>query len=441
MSQQTYTKAQIIHSFSFASNSAFGKVFADETTCQKSYEKLQQFVRQVSKNVLSDVKTQQFIGTDWEPVWGPVVYSNDRNSSFAVADNTMGMYYSPSKKLFIIAIAGTNSISSFGWVKEDFHVNETAAWYDITKKGMGHISQGTATGLDILLTKMKDGDFDVVTALKNYIAKNKITNAEVAVTGHSLGGALSPALALYLSDKREVWNNGKDIQISVYASAGPTIGVNPGTSENNFIKYYTNQIEAGNIEYHAIINDLDIVPLAWNKNDIATIPQLYKEYGIEDVSFGTMSLIAVLNTQKRSGTSFGLEQYHYKQINPTVVTGAIEDDTKIIKAFKKLKPNTFITNLIIPKPLQANIVNLKNLVRFFAQAAYQHTTAYNALLDIESFMNVYNDILNVVPNHKVSTAEEMVFDLASEAIGIDLNELVAIGNLSEEDIEKFPAEE
>jgi hypothetical protein len=152
MKQQNYTKTQIIHSFSFSSNSGFGKIFKNTTTCQKSYEQLQQFVRQVSKEVLSDKTTQQYIGADWKTVWGPVVFTNDQNSSFAVADNTMGMYYSPSNNLFIIAIAGTNAISSFGWLKEDFHVNATAIWKNISGKGMGDISQGTATGLEIYTT-------------------------------------------------------------------------------------------------------------------------------------------------------------------------------------------------------------------------------------------------------------------------------------------------
>ena len=94
MTQSTQKdKAKIIHSLSFASNSAFGVVFKDEATCQQSYEKLQKFVTKVSEEVLLDKKIKKHIGNDWDTVWGPVVYSNDQNSSFARADNTMGVYY------------------------------------------------------------------------------------------------------------------------------------------------------------------------------------------------------------------------------------------------------------------------------------------------------------------------------------------------------------
>ncbi|WP_298511956.1 hypothetical protein [uncultured Kordia sp.] len=446
-------KARIIHSLSFASNSGFGKIFKDETTCQGSYEKLQNYVTTVSDKVLSDKRTQKYIGNDWETVWGPVVYSHDKNSSYARADNTMAVYYSKTEKLFVIAIAGTNSISSFGWMKEDFHVNKTAVWKDISGKGMGDISQGTATGLNILVHTMKDRQLGVLTALKDYIIDKKISKVEVAVTGHSLGGALSPALALYLSDKRTEWNNGQDIQISTYPTAGPTIGVYPNWKnrrKNNFIKYYNDQIKAGNIKYHATINDLDIVPLAWDKDDLAKIPQLYTNFGIQDVSFGTMSLIVVLNTFKNSDKlAEKLKQYVYKHISPTVVSGEFYDvyDKKIIKLFNRLKPGTYITNKYIPKPLQANIKNAENLFRFFAQAAYQHTTAYDVLLGIKPFMDVYYDVKSEVKVDESNAAnifensEEMVFGLASEAIGIDLNELAEIGNLTDEDISKLSEQE
>ncbi len=435
-----YSKQQIIHSFSFASNSAFKKVFEDETTCQKSYEKLQKFVNDASQKVLASKVVQKFIGDDWETVWGPVVYSHDKNSSFAVADNTMGVYYSPSQKLFVVAIAGTNSISSYGWMKEDFHVNKTAVWKDITGRGMGDISQGTATGLDILVNKMKDGSIDVLTALKKYITNQNISNAEVAVTGHSLGGALSPALALYLSDKREEWHADATIHMSTYPTAGPTIGIYPNKKKdiktNNFIKYYQDEIEAKRIEYITVMNSLDIVPLAWDKDNLATIPNLYKENGIEDISFGTMALGAVLNTVKKNKHKGTLvKQYVYKHIKSTIVNGKFDEavEKKINLLFNRiLKPGSWLANKFIPKSLQSNLENLKNITRFFAQAAYQHTVAYGEILHINDFLGEYSKIVKKLSeNDQEQYTEQAVFDMASEAVGFDINDLLEI---NEEDI-------
>ncbi|MEM6722204.1 MAG: hypothetical protein AAF611_22950 [Bacteroidota bacterium] len=428
MTSPQYNKKQIIHSLSFASNSGFGVIFEDTVTCQRSYEQLQAFVSEVSNKVLSDASTQKYIGTDWKTVWGPVVYSHDQNSSFARADNTMGVYYSPSEKLFVIAIAGTNAISSFGWMKEDFHVNETAVWNHISGKGMGDISQGTATGLDVLINKMKDQGVDVLTALKNYITTNNITEAEVAVTGHSLGGALSPALALYLSDKRTEWNNGQKIQISTYPSAGPTIGVYPNKKKdlekNNFIKYYNDEIDNGNIIYESTINNLDIVPLAWDKDDIAKIPTLYKSEKIKDDSIGMMALMAVFNTFKKAT----FKQYSYKHIKTETVSGTFDDDIEalIIMVLRGFKAGGPLANSYIPKALQTYIVNLENVVRFFVQAAYQHTKAYDKLLGIEAFTKSFYSVKNKVKENQPSrltapsNSDEEVITLASRTAGINL---------------------
>lgn len=421
-------KARIIHSLSFASNSAFGVVFPNEDTYGESHRKLQTFVKKVSNEVLSNSNTQKYIGDDWETVWGPVVYSHDQNSSYAVADNTMGVYYSKTKKLFVIAIAGTNSISSFGWMKEDFHVNKTAVWKDISGKGMGDISQGTATGLDVLAHKMQDGNADLLSTLHKFILDKEITSAEVAVTGHSLGGALSPALALYLSDKKKEWCGNATIQMSTYPTAGPTIGIYPTKNKfketNNFIKYYNDQINNGNIIYESVINDLDIVPLAWNKDDIAKIPNIYKKYKIKDASFGTMALIAVFNTCKK-GT---LKQYMYKHIKAETVSGTFNEEIEELlpKVFKTLQPGSILANNYIPKPLQAYISNLENLIRYFLQAAYQHTTAYDKLLKIEAFMEQYYNVKKTVKAEEIEnfeTTDQKVLMLAGDALGINLNDL------------------
>ncbi|WP_420573783.1 lipase family protein [Kordia sp.] len=440
-------RAQIIHSFSLASNSAFGVIFKEETTCQQSYKKLQKFVTKVSEKVISDEKTKKYIGEDWETVWGPVVYSNDKNSSFARADNTMGVYYSKSENLFVIAIAGTNSISSFGWMKEDFDVKSTKRWRSITGHGYGSISQGTATGLHILTKEMQFEGADFFTAIKSFMNDKEIEKTEIAVTGHSLGGALSPALALFISDKKAEFGSKATIKISTYPTAGPTIGVETTfyRSKTSFIHYYEKQISEGKIDYHAVKNNLDIVPMAWDKSDLVKIPDLYKKHGITNKSFKTLALVAILNTINKDRFP---PQVIYKQIQPLNSLEGTFDvamDNKAKELFNFLRKNPPLTESWIPKPLHENLKGLESLTRFFVQASYQHTTAYNKLLNVEDFLKRYSEIRTKCLKEdqltvKTNNTEEKVMEMTSEAVGFDINSLFELSELSDEELKKLMEE-
>src|SRR5262249_32585727 len=87
----------------------------------------------------------------------------------------------------------------------------------------------------------------------------------VTVTGHSLGGALSPALALFLSDIQGTWNLSAGTEIASLASAGPT----PGNGD--FAVYFNSQLGHATTRYR---NILDVVPHVWHTADIAAIPGL-----------------------------------------------------------------------------------------------------------------------------------------------------------------------
>ena len=125
----SYSQEQQIHSLSLLSNAAFGHTFPNSST-------LQAFVEKVVSDTLNDSTIQGYIGSDWTVVWGPIVYSHNATAASLVADNTMILFYSPGQNLFVVAIAGTNIDSVYGWLQEDFAVNSLVTWQSVVGTGV-----------------------------------------------------------------------------------------------------------------------------------------------------------------------------------------------------------------------------------------------------------------------------------------------------------------
>jgi hypothetical protein len=99
---------------------------------------------------------------------------------------------------------------------------------------------------------------------------------ELYVTGHSKGGALAPALALFLADTQRndelpipdyyQWNPRHRAKIHCYAYAGPT----PGNTE--FAAYFNSQLGR---RFYRYSNKLDIVTLAWRSEQLRTMSRIY----------------------------------------------------------------------------------------------------------------------------------------------------------------------
>ena len=196
------TQGQLIHSLSFLSNAAFD-IKAD------NFPKLQDDTTAIVTQTLKDAGVQGDIGK-WDLLWGPIVFSNDRTSKTVVADNTMMLVYNAEQNLFVVAIAGTNAVSTYGFFQEDFGVNNLIDWNvvvpDADKKS-GSIAAGTKQGLDILLGMtgpelMIEGTptGDMVTALSDYMAYLKKQNASFTATNVGFYGPQSRVLRLSLQD-------------------------------------------------------------------------------------------------------------------------------------------------------------------------------------------------------------------------------------------------
>jgi hypothetical protein len=101
---------------------------------------------------------------------------------------------------------------------------------------------------------------------------------ELFVTGHSKGGALAPALALFLSDTQNCeeiyvpghyqWNPHGKATIQCYSFAGPT----PGNTA--FAGYFNDQLGR---HFYRYANKLDLVTLAWQSEELRKTGEIFGE--------------------------------------------------------------------------------------------------------------------------------------------------------------------
>lgn len=248
-----------------------------------------------------ELALQDFTQGKYELIWGPSVYK------FELAELDDNMIYvvrsliDPSR--LVIAIRGTNGTAILDWLVEDFAVFHKVKWpYGNPGPTLKpKISEGTHTGLKILQSLSPaagtPGEKQTIAEfLKQIVTDENIRH--ISVVGHSLGGALSPALALWLVDTRSYWDPENIVEVSVLALAGPTPG------DKDFSSYYDDRLGANTKRVH---NPYDVVALAWDTKTMKTIPNLYKPSGIKTPIAIEVAILAAVELVKNK---------HYTQIMP-----------------------------------------------------------------------------------------------------------------------------
>jgi hypothetical protein len=215
----------------------------------------------------------QLLGGDWTVVWGPRVYVHDTDTA---VDNAMFVAHSASQNMYVVAICATDPISWFDWLDEDFDVlpnmmvnapvdltvpmDKQHVWPNWTKP---QFSGGTALGVYYLCNELVDPTHGNIATFLGSVAKDAATR--LVFTGHSLAGALAPALAyqLWSGLKSAGWKS-----IHVVPTAGATGGNGVYTfewklmmpSQNVSGLNSGNHLDKLNTLYW---NTLDLVPHAW----------------------------------------------------------------------------------------------------------------------------------------------------------------------------------
>jgi hypothetical protein len=213
-------------------------------------------------NAFRDYKDQM---GPWHVVWGPAIFqSTEKNrkcrnnpEGAKYADHAMYVAYNSTINYYVVAIAGTNECSVYDRLL-DVLVGKMVA-FTAGGRPAGNVSSGTWTGIGNL-RGMPDPSSQQ--PLKAFLDGKAGPGATLVFTGHSLGGALAPALAFYLYPTRGRWQN-------VYVV--PTAGPSPGDEafKDAFSASFPTVVVSGvkNPAYgfwNAMIwNQFDIVAHAW----------------------------------------------------------------------------------------------------------------------------------------------------------------------------------
>ncbi len=295
--------------------------------------------------------------TSWQIVWGPSVFSllikdkkKDPDQDEYQPMNTMYIAQSQNTGQYVVAIAGTSARSVLDWTDEDFNVLTEVHWpYAAPDNLTPKITSATHFGLTHL-TELKDPSTDktALEYLKHVGAK------DIMVTGHSLGGTLSPCFALFLYNKMD-----NSPSISCMPVAGATQG-NP-----DFSTYYGQCLGGSTTRF-------------WNKYDIvphADAPALMK------LVCGLYSPYASLHLLNKKDDEFRLA------VEAGIVVGDLYNFTHIMP-----DAPSFTNNSGIVTEIQSTCSLLPSV--YFYQALFQHIDAYGYFYNIGNFQAAAAAALN-----------------------------------------------
>lgn len=234
-------------------------------TAQKIYDIINSVIPQIPTLCVGS-------DADWRIVWGPVVYTY-KNAHYQ--DSGMFVAQQISNPVnYVVAIRGTNSKAFEDWLKEDFDVLARKHWPEATG---AKISHATHNGLHLLVHHLipdsgLPGAGQTIEEFLQSIAGRRIS---LSFTGHSLGGALAPTLALFFKQSQSQaggWDPDSNVTVTCTAFAGSSAG------NVQFADYSNGQFGAN--PCRRIHNTHDIVPRAWNRKTFRGLKTIYDSAGI-----------------------------------------------------------------------------------------------------------------------------------------------------------------
>lgn len=326
-----------------------------------------QYLTNLATKRISSATTNQYIrpviGNE-QLVWGPVLVVHDQGDNFFASKNLMYCVKSTQsgKTEYNIGIAGTNEISEFDWLMEDFDVKN-----QVSGPLGGKIAAGTAVGISNLQRMTSNGE-SLISFLNKELAKGA---AEINVCGHSLGGALTQVYSALL--KSQLSANAK---INAWVYAGPTAG------DLQFANTM-DQLQS----YQAYNNTLDVVPHAWQKDRLNKCCDIYSLIRTCDSKIGKVSTIDgfityLLAQSANLGYTMPKNEFSFTGDVSNMSKGACDTLQDIVDVFWYGGSTNDLYGYLydINSTCSAgSTLTQDEFYRFFyymAQMADQHTTAY-----------------------------------------------------------------
>lgn len=186
--------------------------------------------------------------------------------------------------LYVVAVAGTQPGSLFATFVEDADILPVDFIYGSPEESKPKISGGTANGVYNVLYNMNKGtyyspDQDLV----SYLSTIQEDGIQLVFTGHSLGGAIVPALATAIFNENTKVNTSlknqasdKNWMLNIYPTAGPDVG-NQDYVDLVRTSFPAPSASGGIYQWNAKVwNSLDMVPHVWS-NEFT--PEIFTLYG------------------------------------------------------------------------------------------------------------------------------------------------------------------
>jgi hypothetical protein len=312
----------------------------------------------------------------WELAWGPKVYKLDPEDPKTPPINAWFVATSATQELSVLAIAGTARSSVLGWL-QDFNVAQVVDWNQwvstwtldsvlpvprhpaIIDPDSPYAASGTCHGTANILT-YKSTMASAGTSVPQYLGSLP-QGYSICVTGHSMGGALSPAVALGLVQANLV--NGNNVYVVPSAGASPGNVAWSDLWASKF-KQSGQDVDTINADFY---NTSDIVPQAWsldanrdrNFQNVFGETQLYRNVTFGDgIGFVVKHMIALGEGQsKKSGI-----------------------------VYRAIPGVQFPTSLPIPD-------SITKWVDFGTVFTNQHVVAYQSMINIQIIVQGFQDDL------------------------------------------------
>jgi Lipase (class 3) len=243
------------------------------------------------RRMLSDLQAA-LSSTVWTPLWVGLSGDPERANVSYIARSSA---FSP--QAYAVVIRGTDFDIKTDW-QEDFEVAPPPVGFTVGSQTV-QIAAGALQGHTYITQAQGADGRTMLEALAGFAGGG---GARVFVTGHSLGGALSTTVALYLENARAL----AETFYQVYTFAAPTVGL------SDFAKLFDTTFNGSDFNANSswrVYNSWDLIPQCWAPGTLSGLSSWYPRPGPSQVP-AVQAIIKGLQNRPK-----GL-QYTQPTVNP-----------------------------------------------------------------------------------------------------------------------------